>query len=487
MATLRRTVFLLFCSLTASLVAGIAATPALGQGMPIDSLRVRFSNELQVSDAPEQLRSMIENYDQLRVWGMAVGDFSNDRTPDLAISLYDLKSKPTQRMVTVRLFQNQNGKLVPMMTRNAAYFESPIEVGLSIDNSTVSVIQKTGESQWFQEGYTVQFGDLILVERFDTESQPLQGSKGTQPKNFGRQISRNYENLKTSETYFGGATGEALLSAEYYTFPAYSRLRNIYPGYGSWMMDTSTNFVLQGVSLRRNAADLSISKGIAAYDDEFVYVSMSVADDYLAGGNSNLESNDRITFWFDTFLKGDRRIKSRKGGTLTFRNTMDSFIYSVTVPLTALPGKIENVSFTSVAPLNNAQRDAGNLIRAQYDHDTTGNLASGYTIKLKIPWEFFGFDMNPVSLYETRAPNVNGQQEEETKEESPIFGFTALVHDVDDPNRPNEVTMQGTSRFRTGDPSSFGALDMKPSSQFYGRVYSTYTQGVREGLLDAGF
>jgi hypothetical protein len=455
------------------------------QGMPLDSVRNRLALELKIDDAPRQLRSIVENYDRLRVWGLAIGDFSNDRLPDLALSLYDLKGPKQQ--VKVYVFQNQDGKLVPMMVRNAAYFESPIEVGLTIDNSTISIIQKTGENQWFQEGYTIQFGDIILVERFDTESQPIQGAKGAQVKNFGRQVSRNYETLFTREAYFGGATGEQILNAEYYTFPAYNRLRSVYPGYGNWMMDTSRAFILQGQSLRRNASDLSVEHGIAAYDDEYVYVSMSINDDYLAGGNSSLESNDRITFWFDTYLKGDRRIKSRKGGTLTFRNTMDSFVYSVTVPLSALPGQLDRITHTSVAPLNSAQRDAANQIKAQFEHDTAGGALTGYTIKVRIPWGFFGFDMNPVSLYETRAPQVAGQSETETREESPVFGFTALIHDIDDPNRPQELTVQGTSQFRTGDPSSFGSLDLKPSTQFYGRVFSTYMEGLKQGLVDAGF
>lgn len=466
----------------------LTVTDPRAQGMPIDSLQGRLTAELKIPDALEQLRGQIGNFENMRVWGMAIGDFSNDANPDLAISLYDIKGGVSQRFVSVRLFQNVGGKLVPMMTRSAQYFESPIEVGLSIDNSAVSIIQKTGENSWFQEAYTIQFGDVILTERFDTESQTVQAVKGQQPRNFGRQISRNYENLLTREMYFGGATGETLLSAEYYTFPAYNRLRSIYPGYGSWMMDTSARFILEGNGLRRNWSDLSIAKGLAGYDDEYLYVSLSVNDDYLSGGNNNVQSNDRITLWLDTYLKGERVIKSRKGGTLTFRDQLDSFIYSVTIPLGQLPGRIENVSYTSAAPLNSAQLESAKLIRAQYDHDTVGGgRLTGYTMRVRIPWGFLGFESNPVSLYETRAPQVAGMLESSEKEESPIFGLTALVYDIDDPNRPNEVTLQATSAFRAGDPSSFGALDLKPSTQFYGRVYSTFLPELKQGLLEAGF
>lgn len=473
--------------LAASLLFSLNSSTVLAQGMPIDSLRSRLASELRIADAAEQLRSQISNYDNMRVWGMATGDFSNDAAPDLAISLYDITGGASQRFVMVRLFQNQNGRLVPMLSRSAQYFESPIEVGLSIDHSAVSIIQKTGENSWFQEAYTIQFGDVILTERFDTESQPVQAATGQQPRIFGRQISRNYENLFTREMYFGGATGENLLSAEYYTIPAYNRLRSVYPGYGSWMMDTSSRFILQGASTRRGAADLSIEKGLAAYDDEYLYISLSVNDDYLSSGNNNIESNDRVVLWLDTYLKGERVIKSRKGGTLTFRNELDSFIYSITIPLASFPGQIEKVSYTSAAPLNSAQQESARSIRVQYDQDTSGSRLTGYTLKVRIPWGFLGFESNPVSLYETRAPQVVAQIESIEKEESPVFGFTALVHDVDDPNRPNEVTIQATSAFKPGDPSSFGALDLKPSTQFYGRVYSTFVPTLKEGLLDAGF
>lgn len=466
----------------------IGSSELHAQGMPIDSLKARLMAELKINDALDQLRGQISNYENMRVWGMAIGDFSNDAVPDLAISLYDIKGGVAQRFVSVRLFQNQGGKLVPMMTRSAQYFESPIEVGLAIDNSVVSIIQKTGENSWFQEGYTIQFGDVILTDRFDTESQTVQTVKGQQPRNFGRQISRNYENLFTREMYFGGATGESLLSAEYYTFPAYNRLRSIYPGYGTWMMDTSTRFILEGKGLRRDPSDLSIAKGLAGYDDEYLYISLSINDDYLSGGNNNLSSNDRITLWLDTYLKGERVVKSRKGGTLAFRDALDSFLYSVTIPLASLPGRIEHITYTSVAPLNSAQQESAKLIRAQYDHDTaTGNRLTGYTMRVRIPWGFLGFESNPVSLYETRAPQVAGMLESNEKEESPIFGLTALVQDVDDPNRPNEVTVQATSAFRQGDPSSFGALDLKPSTQFYGRVYSTFLPQLKQSLLEAGF
>lgn len=476
--------------LLAGFVASIltSSSNSHAQGMPIDSIRARLINELKVPDAAEQLKALIPEYETQRVWGMAIGDFSNDAQPDLAISLYNLKGSVAQRFVMVRLFQVINGRLVPMMVRSAQYFESPIEVGLSIDNSVVSIIQKTSESAWFQEGYTIQFGDVILVERFDTESQAVQVAKGEKPRNFGRQISRNYENLLTREMYFGGATGETLHSGEYYTIPAYNRLRSVYPGYGSWMMDTSTRFITQGVNLRRNSTDLSIDHSIAAYDEEYFYISLTVNDDYIAGGNNTVESNDRVVLWLDTYLKGERVIKSRKGGTLTFRNTMDSFIYSVTIPLASLPGRISNISYSSVAPLNSAQEESARQIRAQYEHDTTGSLLSGYALKVRIPWGFLGFEMNPVSLYETRAPQVaSGLETPDAKEESPILGFTALVHDIDDPSRPKEVTVQATSAFAAGDPSSFGALDLKPSTQFYGRVISTYLPELKESLIEAGF
>lgn len=469
------------------LISGLAAVPSLSysQGMPIDSLRLRFSRELGISDAPEQLRPLVANYENMRVWGMAIGDFSNDRTNDLALSLYDLKG-PRQR-VNVYLFQNIDGQLRKMMVRNAGFVESPIEVGLSTDNSVLSIIQKVSDDHWFQEGYSVQFGDVILTERFETVTQ---AGAGARQRNFGHQINRDFETLLTKEAYFGGTEGENLLSTEYYTFPAYNRLRNVYPGYGSWMRDTTRGFILEGLVHRRDAGDLSIHQAQAAYDDEFIYVSTSVRDDYISASGRNVTTKDRLTLWFDTYMKGDRKVYPKKSGKEAFRTRADSFVYSITIPLSSVEGRLEGIDYTSVGQLNGLQQSGAAEIRAQMTHDTIDGRLVGYTVRTRIPWTFFGFDMNPVSLYETRAPQsvtIPSELVEVKDEESPQIGFTVVVHDIDDPARPGESTVQATSRIRENDPSTFGTMDLKPSTQFYGLVYSTYYDIVKRGLLDAGF
>lgn len=461
-----------------------ATSIVLAQGMPIDSLSQRLAAELSISNAAAQLRGQIPEYDELRVWGLAIGDFSNDATSDLAISLYDLNGPKQQ--VKVYLFQNRGGALRKMMVRSASFVESPIEVGLSIDESVVSIIQRLSEDQWFQEGYSIQFGDVMLIERFETDNQA--GAR-TRLGVYGRQIHRNYETLLTREAYYGGANGETLLDAAYYTIPAYGRFRSIYPGYGSWMRDTSSQFILQGLEHRRDAWDLSISQALAAYDREFIFVTISVADDYLSNGHTRVETNDRVTLWFDASQAGDRKLRGKRSGTPSFRTVADSFLYSVTIPLPLAEGPITGIQPMRIGRMTSLQSSSAEKIRAQFAHDTMDGRFRGYTIRARIPWEFLGFESNPVSLYETRSPVAANQSEEvEIREEdSPTLGFTAVVSDVDDPHRPAEQTVQATSRFRESDPTSLGTLDLKPSRQFYGYVHVTYLEDLKRGLREAGY
>ena len=71
--------------------------------------------------------------------------------------------------------------------------------------------------------------------------------------------------------------------------------------------------------------------------------------------------------------------------------------------------------------------------------------------------------------------------------ECPFIGFTAVVHDIDNPSHPEEVTMQATSNFRQNDPTSFGELRLIPSGKFYGAVKPTYMKEFTQELLRAGY
>jgi hypothetical protein len=472
----------------------LSSRRANAQGMPIDSLAPRLSLEFR-DKMLRELRDLIPDYDDQRVWGLAVGDFSNDSLPDLGISLYNLKGP--QHQVTVYMFQNLGGRhFQKMLTRPVAYIESPIEVGLLAENSVLTIIQKTGDQHWYQEGFSIESGDVVLVDHFETERQTIPGTK---PRYVSHETYRNYESLLGRETYFTGATGQPMFSAKYYTFPAYRRLKNVYPGYGFGMTDTSASFFTEGLGLRKNSADLSIRDAVTSFDDDYLYFSISVNDDNIIGNSPKDEANDRVSLWFDTDPRIDRRVKTRTGGFPTFRDTPDSNLYNVTFILPQTPGKISRVLYSSQSDLNSTQQDAMKSLKAVVSYDSSEGKQIGYTVRARIPFTFLGYETNPVNTYERGGPAGLSQSfdtittpqlgglDRKDLEDAPSMGFTALVYDVDDPSHPEEVKVQATSAFKMNDPSSFGTLLLEPTSKFYGEVTPTYEMALKEGLARAGF
>jgi len=479
-------VSLLFC--TSNLFA---------QGMTLDSLLPRIGAELHNPALAEQLHDLIPDYSNARVWGYAAGDFTLDSLPDLALSLYD--PGRARSSVHVYLFENlDNKKLANEFEREIPFVESPMEVGLSIDSSVVTITQKIGQDHWTQEGYSIVYGDITLIDRFETQQENLAGVGNGKPHPLGHEVYRNYQTLRTRESYFTGTAGGSMLAESYFTLPAYERLREIYPGYGHLLSDTSKDFITEGVGLRRDAADFSIRSMQAAYDDDYLYIAVRVHDDYVIGGQPDIAANDRVSFWFDSKYTGDRlnrdrRILSEEGGFPTFRTSLDSLVSNITFVLPAHPGKVTQVTYSTVTPLTPLEQEGLNKVRAVMEYDTNGgNAVNGYRLTLKIPFSFLGFETNPEHAYETPVPIASKEETSDLAATASItdaatLGFTALVYDVDDPARPNEVTVQATSHYEAGNPSTFGTLVLEPSALYYGEVHPTYLDMLRKGLVSAGY
>lgn len=469
---------------------------AYGQGMPIDSILTRIDSELHSSSLAEQLKTLIPNYENTRVWGLALGDFTNDSLPDLALSLYDNERAGTT--VRIYFFENYNGRqLIDRFEKEVSYVESPIEVGLSIEGSVVTITRRTGEAHWAQEGYSIESGDVALIDRFETNEENVAGSAAAKGHSLGHNLYRNYETLRSRESYFTGSTGDVLLTESSVTLPAYGRSREIYPGYGHVYSDTTPDFILSGLDFRRDASDLSIRSLQAAYNDDYLYLAIRVRDDYVVGGEPKVESNDRVSFWFDTRYTGDRlnrdrKLLSMKGGFPTFRTTIDSLVSNITFALPQHPGKVTQITYSSINPLDAIQQDGLSKVMAFMTYDTGKGVVNGYRLTVRIPFSFLGFETNPEHAYETPIKATSSEDTSELSSSASItnaatLGFTALVYDVDDPAHANEVTVLGTSKFEAGNPSTLGTLVLEPSGQYYGEVHSTYLDKLRAGMSRAGY
>lgn len=481
-----------------AITAVIGTSNLRAQGMLLDSIMPRIATELHDPTLAEELRTLVPDFASEKVWGLAIGDFTNDSLPDLALSLYNANRE--KNAVHVYLFENQKGKhLVSRFDRSIAYIESPIEVGLSVEGSVVTVTQKTSDEHWLTEGYSIESGDVVLIDRFETEKEDVTGGAKVKARSIGHDIYRNYENLRTRESYYTGASGDALFKTSYSTLPSYQRLREIYPGYGHLLADTSAEYIVQGVGLRRDWRDLSIRGIQTAYNNDYLYIAVRVNDDYIIGGQQKTEANDRVSFWFDTKYTGDRRdrdrrLLSREGGFPTFRDALDSLVTNITFAVPARPGKVTQVTYSSTSPLTALQQEGLKSVAGQMSIDTMNGATSGYTLSLRIPFSFLNFETNPARSYETPLPQH--ALDEGTTEgsvalagigEAATLGFTTLVYDIDDPAHPNEVTIEATSKYEPGNPSSFGTLVLEPSTLYYGDVHPTYLQQLRSQLAAAGY
>ena len=489
---MKRLLFILF-------LLALAASRLAAQGMPIDSLQERLTKAFS-ADMFASLHDAIPiRYDDQRVWGLAIGDFSSDGKPDLAISLYDLAVHP--REVTVLLMQNIDGKkFKTMFKKNYSYIETPIEVGLAIEGYGIYVIQKSNDQEWRQEGYTIYAGDVITLDEFATRNIELPVG-ATKSKSIGYETYRNYETLLTKEKYFDLKNAQEMLNVSFFSFPAYNRTRNVYPGYGHEMFDTSTKFVIKGGIHRRDANDLSIEKSFAGYDEEYIYYSIRVTDDQIWGGNETQEKNDRVSLWFDTWQSGSRYFsKPKKGNLPSFRTAADSNIYNIIFSLPDIQSKNPRLTISTAALMTDAQQEASKLIRGVVERDTVDGKIVGYTLKARIPFAFLGFESNPITAYENRASENMFESDEarqkksakekrliEQDDEYPMIGFTAVVHDIDNPALPDEVTQQATSKLNPNDPTTFGQLILIPVGKFYGNVQPTYMKTLTEELLKTGY
>jgi len=341
-------------------------------------------------------------------------------------------------------------------------------------------------------------GDVVLIDHYETEQEDVTGTAKVKARAIGHEVYRNYESLRTKESYYNGKDEAAMFSSAYTTLPSYQRLREIYPGYGRIASDTTKDFIIAGSGFRRDASDLSIRSLQAAYNDDYLYLAVRVRDDYVIGGQPKMEANDRVSLWFDTKYTGDRRNRDRRllsneGGVPTFRNQLDSFVHNITFALPAQPGRV-----TLQQAMKSTGRSELNTVAAQMNYDTANGVVNGYTVSIRIPFTYLGFESNPARFYETHVAALPGAQEEQSAlgaesvtaggiGEAATLGFTAIVYDVDDASRPNEVTAQATSKYEEGNPSTFGTLVLEPSTLYYGEVHPTYLDEIRSRLASSGY
>jgi hypothetical protein len=124
------------------------------------------------------------------------------------------------------------------------------------------------------------------------------------------------------------------------------------------------------------------------------------------------------------------------------------------------------VKISSSNTLDEGQLNAAKAIKA-----AAARVDSGYALKLRIPFGLFGFEAAPIA-----------------EEGLTSFGMNVVVHDVDNPYRPEETTTITTSQnFDRSKPATFGAVVLIPNAQYYGESTNIFLGDLKERLQEVGF
>ncbi|GAB1430908.1 hypothetical protein MASR2M18_17420 [Ignavibacteria bacterium] len=453
--------FLIFSFIATALFAGrIAAQTGSTFAEFSAKLEPYFANELI-----EDVKNELPQGSDFRIWSWDVGDFSGDGFNDLAFAVRLLGDK--RRVMQVFLFADEEGYLKKVRQLTVPYVELPLEAGVVIRDTGCFVTEKKKQFNWIVRGYRYKGGDLMQTDEFITERDG----------NITRETYRNYSTLEASEKTLPIGSGDVYSAKKYFTLAGYSRGRQIYRGYTANADIASIDYVLSGAYYWNGPEDCSFSAR-AAYDDQFLYMTVNVRDDEYIAGRCDTCTADYIEFWFnsnppDTSATGaaanDKRRKrrkiSRKQEQISQQIVPDSGLYGIIVRPGDFLEKRPQFDIVTTDDMEPQQRAALSQVKI-----SAAPRSSGYIVKIRIPFMLFGFQQAPV----------------EEKSVLPL-GCTIMVHDSDNEFRPEEETRLADSPISVTESSTYGSLLMIPPGMWYGETVNLYAEQLLKYLSELGY
>ncbi len=435
------------------ILVGLAlARPANAQSpITFDSL----ARSIDPYFAPELVKDVRDALPQSAydVWGYDVGDYTGDGANDLALVIR-LKNDGRKRM-NVFFFVDDEGMLRLIKQSTVDFVELPIEVGVAISQGNVYMTRKLKEFNWEIQGYRYRSGVVMMVDRFTT----------TQQGNLTYETYRNFQTLEGYERYINTTDTAVVFRSDFLTTPCYNRGRDVTSGYQATARAALTRYILRGSYYWGGESDLALNVR-AAYDKDFLYFNIFVRDDeVIPTGLNNVDTTaDRLEIWLDMYSLGDRFRVGRRARD--FRMRTDSNIYAMTIALGDFADQQARVRLSSSNNLDEGQRGAAKTIKA-----VAARADSGYTIKLRVPFGLFGFTALPIEDNEPAQ-----------------FGLNVVVHDVDNPYRPEQVTSMTTSQnFDRTKPATFGSIVLLPNAAYYGESTNIFLGDLKERLDEVGY
>lgn len=386
------------------------------------------------------------------VWGFDVGDYSGDNYNDLIVSIR-LHSDRRSEM-KVYYFVDIEGILEVVRQENVNFVELPIEVGVTIGDGNAYLITKQEEYSWEMYGRRYRDGVVMLVNSYTTNRNVA----------LIHERFRDYQTLEGFDRYLRVRDESVQFRAEFLTIPSYRRGRHVSAGYAQTASASLSPYLVRGAYYWSGPEDLR-NNVRSAWDPEYLYFNILVDDDEVVPAAADADTvGDRVEIWLDMYLFGDRfTTGSRKQA---FRNASDTNIYGLFVSLGDLVDKDPEVKISTTNLFDDMQNRATSKVRA-----VAARRDSGWSLKIRIPFALFGFETAPVDDENLLA-----------------MGASIVVHDLDNPWRPNEVTVMGTSHnFDSTKPASYGEVILVPPSIHYGESENIFLDQVKERLQEVGY
>lgn len=388
------------------------------------------------------------------VWGWDVGDFSDDGHNDIAFCIRRAGLK--EKTVDVYIFADIDGFLVKVGQFEYEFVELPLEVGIAFKYGILYITQKFKHQHWKMISYKFINGSLSMYDEFLTLRQGR----------LTHEVCHNYYTLQSTEKYLNSVSGKVDFFADYITIPSYSRGRLIYKGITSEALVNSIEYVPVGAYWWKGEEDLSYTVS-SAYDDNFLYFTINVKDDYVARPyNSRLTRGEEVEIWIDPTeynSKNDRFAASRDED-LTYNNNLKSHIYKFDIVLGDFVNIEPIISISSTGELNPVQKIAAMNMNVVADLTETG-----YYVMFRIPF----------SVLDRQIP---------VSEEMVEWGCTVRVIDIDNEFRSEEATiLQTSTNFEDHNPSSYGSIVFVPDQLWYGETINIYREKIIQVLEEFGY
>ncbi len=405
--------------------------------------------------APELVKDIRDALPQnaFDVWSYDVGDYTGDGANDFALVIR--QRNDSRKRMNLYFFVDDEGTLRLIKQTTVDFVELPIEVGVAISQGTAYMTRKLKEFNWEINGYRYRDGVVMMVDKFTTAPQG----------NMTYETYRNFQTLEGYERYINSTDTSLVFRSDFLTTPCYNRGRDVTSGYQATARAALTRYILRGSYYWGGEGDLALNVR-SAFDKDFLYFSIFVRDDEVipVGVKDNDTTADRLELWLDMYSLGDRFRVGRRARD--FRMKTDSNIYALTIALGDFGDQQARVRLSSSNNMDEMQRNAAKSIKA-----VASKLDSGYVVKLRIPFMLFGFNGAPLEDNEPMQ-----------------FGMNVVVHDVDNPYRPEQVTTMTTSQnFDRLKPATFGSIVLLPNSSFYGESTNVFLGDLKERLNEVGY